>query len=273
MVDTDADPAGIVGDVVDSVGGCPAEFRDLEVVYPHLFRIAFRSIVTAIVLEIADQFLLLGVNRNGRLPGRHRLLHPIIDVVELRIAVRVARALERLAIGLQRIAQLTQQLADSLMRDAVAQRLQVCSQIAQASGRPSERNDRIAACDRLDQTLQLAQQFRVRRRQRLPAGARPAHAILQSLSRRFIPQFGNASTDRAARDARHLRHHLHTTTARRQRFRRSKTATSAFVQNGIKGCEPQPNGIFVDHDNDSRRADSPRESPPPKIIHHDSTIF
>jgi hypothetical protein len=51
-----------------------------------------------------DEFLLLGVDRDRRLPCRQRFLHPIVDVVELRIAIGMLASLARLAVGLQAIA-------------------------------------------------------------------------------------------------------------------------------------------------------------------------
>ena len=42
------------------------------------------------VLEVADEFLLLGVDRDRGLTRRERFFHPIVDVVELRIAIGVS---------------------------------------------------------------------------------------------------------------------------------------------------------------------------------------
>jgi hypothetical protein len=44
-------------------------------------------------LKIADQLLLLGVDRNRRFTSRKRLLYTVVDIAKLRIAIRVVRSL------------------------------------------------------------------------------------------------------------------------------------------------------------------------------------
>ena len=53
--------------------------------------------------ELADQFLLLGIDRHHRLSLSLKRLGPPVDVLELGIPVRVALAFERLAVGLETI--------------------------------------------------------------------------------------------------------------------------------------------------------------------------
>ena len=65
IVDADAHPSGIVGDVVDAVGRRPAELRDDEVVHADRFRPTLRAPFTPIVLEVADQLV-------SRPAGLHR---------------------------------------------------------------------------------------------------------------------------------------------------------------------------------------------------------
>src|SRR5712671_3050151 len=62
MVNADAHPPGIGSEVIDPVRHRPPEFLDQEVMDPDLFRISLRAILAARVAEIADQFLLLGVD-------------------------------------------------------------------------------------------------------------------------------------------------------------------------------------------------------------------
>ena len=112
MVDADTHPSGIRGQVVDPIGHRATEFLDQEVMDPDLFRIALRAIFAPVVAEIPDQFLFLGVN------GDHRLLfsqsggHLAVDISELRIPVGVAVALRGLAVGLQTVTRLTEQVGD-----------------------------------------------------------------------------------------------------------------------------------------------------------------
>src|SRR5260370_13618904 len=74
VVDADAHPASIAGDVVDAVGRCPAKLRDDEVVHAHRLRLPHRTVFTTTILEIADQLLLLAVDADPRLAPRHPLL-------------------------------------------------------------------------------------------------------------------------------------------------------------------------------------------------------
>ena len=61
-----------------------------------------RTPLTAQILEILHQFLLLGILRNHRLPGLRSRRDLIVDVVELCIPVRMVRALAGLRIPLER---------------------------------------------------------------------------------------------------------------------------------------------------------------------------
>ena len=90
MVNADAHPPGIGGDVIDPIRHRPTELLDEEIVDLNLFRSAFRPPLAAGILEIADQFLLLGIDRNYRLLRRQSLGHLVIDVAKLRVAVGMA---------------------------------------------------------------------------------------------------------------------------------------------------------------------------------------
>ena len=105
VVDADIDPAGVGGDVVDAVRHRLAEFGDDEVVHPDRLRLALGAQLPAAVLEVADKLLLLGVDRDRRLTGCLERRHLGVDVLELGVAVGVAGAFARLAVGLQAEAQ------------------------------------------------------------------------------------------------------------------------------------------------------------------------
>ena len=87
VVDTEIDPAVVGGQVIDPVGDGAAQFRDQEVVGPNLFGIAARAPFAARVLEVPDQFLLLGIDRDDRLPLGQGGAHRAIEVGELGIAI------------------------------------------------------------------------------------------------------------------------------------------------------------------------------------------
>ena len=87
MVDSKAEIAVVGADVVDPVGDDLAEFLVFKIVGVDLDRPALRAIVAAAVLELAEQFLLLGVDRYRRLIGRVKLLYLGVDIFELSVAV------------------------------------------------------------------------------------------------------------------------------------------------------------------------------------------
>src|SRR4029077_2066148 len=104
-VDADVDPALVVGDVVDAIGRDFAEFRDLEVMHANRFGLAFGTQLLAAILEVADQLFLLGVDGDGGRPRRDGYLDRRIDVLELRVAIRMARALAGFPVGLAAVFQ------------------------------------------------------------------------------------------------------------------------------------------------------------------------
>ena len=59
--DPDADPTGIVTDVIDSVGADAAQLSH-EVVDVDSVRRTLRAVLATCVLVVPDEFLLLGVN-------------------------------------------------------------------------------------------------------------------------------------------------------------------------------------------------------------------
>src|SRR6202048_1157144 len=79
----------------DGVGRRPPEFRDDEVVHTHRLGLTLRTVLTTAILEIADQLLLLGIDRDRRLPRGQRLLHLSIDVPKLGLAVGMDRPKNR----------------------------------------------------------------------------------------------------------------------------------------------------------------------------------
>jgi hypothetical protein len=93
MIDTDADPAGVAGDIANTIWNRLAEIFDQEVMHADLLRLALRTPLAAAVLEVADQFLFLGVDRDPRLMIGQSLGHTLVDIVELRVPIGVGAAL------------------------------------------------------------------------------------------------------------------------------------------------------------------------------------
>jgi len=68
--------------------------------HPDPFRLPLRAPLPAGILEVTHQFLLLGVDRDGRLDVLLELANPVIDVAELSVSIRVGSAFTGLAIRL-----------------------------------------------------------------------------------------------------------------------------------------------------------------------------
>ena len=66
MVDADADPAFIIGEVVDPIGDRFAELAVEKVMDADRDRLPVRPPFATAILEVADQFLLLGIDRDRR---------------------------------------------------------------------------------------------------------------------------------------------------------------------------------------------------------------
>jgi hypothetical protein len=145
---------------------------DQEVVHAHFFRIASRTPFAAGVLEIADQFLLLRIDRNSRLVLGHGRLEGLVDEAELRVAVGVVGAFAGLAVGLQAELLFLQQLTDDRVADLVPEIAEFVREPAQALAGPTQRRHRIAARVGFDQRVQIVEQTGVRFGQRFASPAR-----------------------------------------------------------------------------------------------------
>src|SRR6202049_5363286 len=83
--------------------------------HPNRLRLPLGPQLTAAILEVADKLLLLRVDGDHRLSGSLERLHLGVDMLELRVAIRVAGPFARLAVGLQAEVEALQQAADQLM--------------------------------------------------------------------------------------------------------------------------------------------------------------
>jgi hypothetical protein len=84
-----------------------------------LLRLAFRTPFAAAVLEIPDQLLLLGVDRDDRLPSSLKPYCLGADELELGIAIGILIAFASLTIGLQAVAGLAEQPRDRAIADVM----------------------------------------------------------------------------------------------------------------------------------------------------------
>src|SRR5471030_1537553 len=100
MVDAKTHPTGIGCHVIDAVGRYLAEGLVEEVVRLHQIGTAFGAVIAAAVLVLADEFLLLRIDRNDRLASCLKRRDLAVDVLELAVAVGMVATLRGLAIDL-----------------------------------------------------------------------------------------------------------------------------------------------------------------------------
>src|SRR3977135_3053364 len=67
VADPEVDPSIIGGDVVDAIRCHLAEISDDEVVHPDRLGLSLWTQLTSAILEVANKFFLLGVDRDDRL--------------------------------------------------------------------------------------------------------------------------------------------------------------------------------------------------------------
>jgi hypothetical protein len=138
MIGPDADPARVAGHVIDPVGRVATEFRDDEVIDPHRFRLPLRLPLPPGILEVPDQFLLLGIHRDDRLSGLQGGLDLGVDVLELGVPIRMALPLEGLAVSLETIARPVEEFGDHAMAGGVPHPLQLLGQLADTLAGPPQ---------------------------------------------------------------------------------------------------------------------------------------
>ena len=100
MRDPNRDPGFVVRKVIDSVGNRFPELGIGKVVRIDFERFPFGAILSAPVFLVAQQFLLLRVDRDRWASAAPLRCHTAIDVGELRIAIRMVFAFSCLTIRL-----------------------------------------------------------------------------------------------------------------------------------------------------------------------------
>jgi hypothetical protein len=94
--DADADPSAVVGHVIDPVGDRFLELLVLEIMNVDPSRTPLRSIVRAGILKLPMSSFFLVSTEITRLLGRLELENTSVDVMELRISIRMLTTLIRL---------------------------------------------------------------------------------------------------------------------------------------------------------------------------------
>ena len=164
VVDPDADPSFVVGDIVNAVGRGATKLGVDEVVDADRLGRSGWPVFTSAIPKVADEFFLLRIDGDRRLVGCDGGLDRFGDVSELRVAVDVTRSFKRLSIALKRVAKRLQQRPDNVVADAMPHRAKRVGQVPQAFRRPLQRRHGIAPGGGINKPLQIAEKRRVRPR-------------------------------------------------------------------------------------------------------------
>ena len=192
----------------------------------------------AVTLPCAQSTGVFHSNRNYRLPQGLKGAYPPVDMLELRIAVGMLGAFQRLAVGLQAVAQLVQQPIDRPLAHRMAGAAQVLSQPCRAAASPQQRAHRVAPGHRVDQPLQRLHQFRIVGSQRLAAPAGPAQAppIGVAIRSELVGvEFLQPGADGGTRHAGGGGNAGDAATAHQARLDRRPASAQALVEQRIKG--------------------------------------
>src|SRR2546425_4420170 len=205
VINAHTDPPRVAREIVDPIGNRLAALRDEEVMDPHRLGLARRPPLSSRVLEVADQLFLLGIDGDDRLPGALSTPHLLVDVPELRVAIRMIRPLARLAIGLQTVTRRGQELGDQLPADGVAHALERLRQVTHALRCPAQRGLGMSRRGRLHQPFEIGPQGRILRQHLLAAAARSPNPLWRNARGRG--QLLEAASNRGVRDSCGARHH------------------------------------------------------------------
>jgi len=161
VVDADAHPARVAGEVVHPVGDGLAVLLDDEVVNLDRLGAAFGPPLSAGILEVADEFLLLGVHGDDRLPLALKRQDRSVDVPKLRIPVRVAATFLGLLVALQCVPGVPQNVCQGAEANVMSHGAELCAQLADALGSPQQGVFGIAGHGWFDETINIPQESRV----------------------------------------------------------------------------------------------------------------
>src|SRR4051812_1858406 len=238
VIDPHADPPLIGGDIIDAVGRDLAEIRIKEIIDANVLGFSLGLPFLAAVLEIADQFLLLGVDGNHWIASRLVLRRLASDMGELGVPVRMLATFPGLAGRLETVAKVRQKVTDTARADLMALLDQFPRKPRRALARPAQRRLRVAAGGRLNQGIKVAQKRRILVGQFLTPAPGGADAPLagdtdsrwRSRGQRRRSQVLQTGIDRRSRQAGGLRHRAHATPAQGAGLNSSPQTQRRFVQ-------------------------------------------
>src|SRR5262249_5182715 len=193
-------------------------------------RLTLGAPLAAVVLEITHEFLALGVDRDDRLIGEQELDGLVVDVTKLCVAIDVVTAFPRLAVGLQAIVHLAQQVAYNGGADLVPLLRQLPHEITQAPAGPQQCSHGVAARRGLNQDLEILQQRWIRRRFLLSPTTGPTDA--SAWRRHIIANVGNTVINCGATQTLDTPNKTNPAAPERIGFHGGEAAAALFIQNG-----------------------------------------
>ena len=197
VIGTDIDESGVASEIVDAVRIGTRHIRAREVVPLNGLGCVRRTPLLSRIVVVADQFLLLGIHRDDRQPLPQVLLDAGIDMAKLRIAIRMLRTLFGLAITLQAVVEIVQNLRHLGVADRMTLVRQLCGNGPRTQADPAQRRLRITAGLLVDQLFQNPDKTWIGIRDRLAPRASAAYPPrTRHRARLNLP---NAFTDRLAR--------------------------------------------------------------------------
>ena len=170
--------------------------------------------------------------------------HLRVDVLELRIAVRMLRAFIGLAIVLARKANLHQFLAHGIGADRMAHCRQCLSELVHALRHPDQGPHGISESYRLDEALELGHKSWIR----FGNGPAPAtRAANLALRQRLRVEIVLTAIDRRASEPRDPRHNRETAPSRGPHLGSCEQSPASLVELAADRVPAILNGALVDH--------------------------
>lgn len=227
VIRSDVDETCVSAEIVDPIGIRAWHRGCWEVVTVHLVRIFRLAPLAASIHIVSDQLLLLRVDGHDRQPTRERLGDFLIDVLELRVPIRVVVPLFGLPVTLKAVLHQAEKLRHLFVADRVTLCGQFRGQDARALARPAQGRLRVATGKWLHQPFEGARQIRVV----LNKSAAPTTRAANSSGRQWrLVKFLHSLHDRHARQTTSTTDHRHATIAALPRFTRRHHPSRPLVQ-------------------------------------------
>ena len=216
MVGSHIDEARVAPDVVDAIRIGTRDIRAGKIVTVHLERILRATPLSPRIDVIANQFLLFRVHGNHRSSLAQRRFDLLIDVAELGVAIRMLGAFFRLAVALETVILIMQQLTHFDGTDRMLFPRQFPSQRLRTLTNPPQGRFRIAPRSRFNQPIQRRQQLRIAIRDTLASGPSLPYPSLGK--RDALGNLPKTLGDRHARQSARTLHRAHPAISQRLRL-------------------------------------------------------